>query len=488
MKTFLSVLVGLPVVLGGVNKGNVGKLPALGWNSWNAYGCNITEEKFMSAAQKIVDLGLKVIVLTSSSYTTVLTILPTAGYEYVNIDDCWSVRGPGGRDNTTGRIVVDTTKFPSGIDGLARKVHALGLKIGIYSSAGTHTCAGYPASLGKEDIDAKTWAEWGIDYLKYDNCNYPRIQADECKYCQELNITTRPCDRGFCPTGFDFSKTKTVERFNRMRDALDRVERPMVFSLCQWGEANVATWGNGTGQSWRTTTDITPTWRIVRYIANRNTFTLYSTNFWGHSDADMLEVGNGGLTPAEERTHFALWAGMKSPLLMGTDLAKLTQGSVEILKNSFLLAFNQDNSTGEPAVPYKWGTNPDWTFNDTHPAEYWSGGSRMGTFVFLVNVHDGVETKRLDFGAVPQLKGKGSVWQLFDVWSGLDKGCFDSGVDVEVAPHDTAVFVVTGSCADGTEVFKGGKLMQPDRDSIVVPIPPATVGGGRDGEENSGQD
>lgn len=137
-------LTSIPIAAALVLPDGVGRLPALGWNSWNEFACNISEANFLTAANKFVELGFK-----------------DAGYEYVNIDDCWSVKS--GRDNTTGRIIPDYTKFPDGINGTAAKIHDLGLKIGIYSSAGATTCAGYPASLGYEEIDAATWAEWGID-------------------------------------------------------------------------------------------------------------------------------------------------------------------------------------------------------------------------------------------------------------------------------------------------------------------------------------
>jgi alpha-galactosidase len=227
--------------------GGVGKLPALGWNSWNAYGCNINEQRFVDAAHLMISIGLA-----------------DAGYEYVNIDDCWSEMS---RDQTTGRLKPDLSKFPDGINGTAEKIHAMGLKIGIYSSAGTKTCAGYPASLGHEDIDAHTWADWGIDYLKYDNCNVPEEWQDECEWCvvdldnhktfiPEPNGTC-PADGGnWCPDGYDFNRSRTAERYRRMRNAIDRTERPMLYSLCEWGSANVQTWGANVAQSWRSTGDI----------------------------------------------------------------------------------------------------------------------------------------------------------------------------------------------------------------------------------------
>lgn len=225
----------------------VGKLPALGFNSWNAYRCDISEQKFLDAANLMISLGLK-----------------DAGYEYVNIDDCWSEME---RDPVTKRLKPDLKRFPDGINGTAKKIHDLGLNIGIYSSAGTHTCAGYPASIGFEDIDAQTFADWGIDYLKYDNCNIPQEWEDECKWCivdednhEEFEAGpngTCPEDAGhWCPEGYDFKKSKTFERYRRMQKAIEKAGRAMLYSLCQWGSANVQTWGMDISQSWRSTGDI----------------------------------------------------------------------------------------------------------------------------------------------------------------------------------------------------------------------------------------
>jgi alpha-galactosidase len=193
------------------------------------------------------------------------------------------------------------------------------------------------------------------------------------------------------------------------------------------------------------------TWRIVKYIINRNSFTLNYVNFWGHSDADMLEVGNGGLTLAEERTHFSLWAAMKSPLLMGTDLAQLRPASIEILKNKYLLAFNQDDVVGEPAKPYKWSTNPNWTFNDTHPPEYWSGKSKQGVFSLIINVAETRVIRRVVFSQVPELKANGT-YRVIEVWDGKDKGCFSNGFDVDIGMHDTSVLILKNDCGGNLRI------------------------------------
>jgi alpha-galactosidase len=346
--TALAILATASTVQALVLKDGIGKLPALGWNSWNAFGCDINSTKILTAANELVSLGLK-----------------DAGYSYINIDDCWSVKS--GRDNVTGQIIPDPTKFPQGIIGIADSVHALGLKVGIYSSAGTETCGGYPASLGNEYLDASTFAAWGIDYLKYDNCYVPANWTDEYDACvPDQWQTYGPFPNGTCtitnqtaPAGYDWGTSNTAERYRIMRDALLAQNHTILYSLCEWGQADVEEWGATVGSSWRITGDITPWWARVAEILNENSFRLNSVNFWGHNDADMLEIGNGNLTIAESRSHFAFWAAAKSPLIIGTALDGLPADHVTILKNKYLLAFHQDPVYGGPATPYKWGVNPD---------------------------------------------------------------------------------------------------------------------------------
>nr|A7XZT2.1 RecName: Full=Probable alpha-galactosidase B; AltName: Full=Melibiase B; Flags: Precursor [Rasamsonia emersonii]ABU94728.1 alpha-galactosidase [Rasamsonia emersonii] len=427
-----------------VRPDGVGKLPALGWNSWNAFGCDIDEEKILTAANQIVNLGLK-----------------DLGYEYVNIDDCWSVKS--GRNATTGRIMPDLTKFPDGISGLAEKIHNLGLKIGIYSSAGWTTCAGYPASLGNETIDAETFAEWGIDYLKYDNCGVPPDWQDQYSYCVPDSGDPATNPNGTCPNlqnpapaVYDWRTSKTAERYRRMRDALLGVQdkRTILFSLCDWGQADVNEWGAETGNSWRMSGDISPNWPRISTIANLNSFELNSVDFWGHNDPDMLEVGNGNLTLAENRAHFALWAAMKSPLIIGTALDKIDQDHLSILSNKYLLTFHQDPQIGRPAYPYKWGYNPDWTFDPGHPAEYWSGPTSSGdVLVLMLNTESGPANRTAVWSEVPELKGRNNNnnssstgFQVTDAWTGSSLGCVQGGYSVELESHDVAVLVVSGEC------------------------------------------
>jgi len=231
-----------------------------------------------------------------------------------------------------------------------------------------------------------------------------------------------------------------------MRDALLAQNRTILFSLCEWGQADVEEWGNATGNSWRMSGDITPSWARAAEIMNENSFLLNSVNFWGHNDADMLEIGNGNLTLAESRSHFAFWAAMKSPLIIGTNLETLPATHVDILKNEYLLSFSQDEVYGAPATPYKWGTNADWTFNATNPAEYWSGGSTKGTLVLALNTLDTSATREILWSEVPQLETGVEAFTVTDIWTGKSLGCVKRGIKTIVESHDTVGYVVGKRC------------------------------------------
>ncbi|KAK5797380.1 hypothetical protein VI817_003671 [Penicillium citrinum] len=406
-----------------VREDDVGKLPALGWNSWNAFGCDVDSEKIVTAANEMVKLGLK-----------------DLGYEYVNIDDCWSVKNT--RDTTSHRIIPDPSKFPDGISGVASQVHSLGLKVGIYSSAGDTTCAGYPASLGYEKVDAEAFAEWGIDYLKYDNCGVPSNWTDKYTDCVPDGRGNFP--NGTCPDienpapkGYDWTSSKTFERYTAMRDALLGVNRTILYSLCDWGQADVNTWGNETGNSWRISGDIT---------ANENSFKMNYVGFWGYPDPDMLEVGNGNLTAEENRAHFALWAIMKSPLIIGTALNNISDANLAVLKNKYLLDFHQDPVIGRSAHPYKWGFNPDWTFDKEHPAEYWSGPSSTleGTLVLMLNSENTTATRTAVWNEIPEL-GSDS-YEVVDAWTGKNLGCVKNQYTASLSSHDVSILLVKGKC------------------------------------------
>jgi alpha-galactosidase len=267
------------------------RTPPMGWNQWNAFGCNVTDALVRATADKFVSAGLQ-----------------TAGYQYVNIDDCWMTRN---RDSA-GNLVPDPVKFPSGIRGVADYVHSKGLKLGIYSSAGTMTCAGFPASLNHEQQDANLFASWGVDYLKYDNCNNQGVDAQT--------------------------------RYGRMHDAIAASGRPMVYSITEWGSSTpkVWTWGAPVGNLWRTTGDIGDSFSSMLsiYKANVGLTSFAGPGHW--NDPDMLEVGNGHMTDTEYRSHFSLWSMMAAPLIIGTDLRNASAATLAILGNRDVIAIDQD--------------------------------------------------------------------------------------------------------------------------------------------------
>jgi alpha-galactosidase len=265
----------------------------MGFNDWNAFGCNGDEQLIKQTADYFVSSGLK-----------------DAGYNYVNIDDCWLTHS---RD-ADGRLVPDPVKFPDGISGTADYVHSLGLKLGIYEDAGSMTCAGYPGSLGHEDVDAQTFADWGVDYLKYDNCN------------NEGSTT----------------KQQYIDRYTAMRDALAKTGRPIVYSICEWGVNDPASWAGDVGNLWRTTGDIGDNWNSLKSIIGQNAPLAGAAHPGAWNDPDMLEVGNGGMTDTEYRSHFSLWAEMAAPLLIGSDLRKVSAAMFTILENRDVIAVDQD--------------------------------------------------------------------------------------------------------------------------------------------------
>lgn len=267
----------------------LGIKPQMGWNSWNKFGCNINEDLIIRTIDEIVSSGLY-----------------AAGYNYINLDDCWQIS----RDESTGEIQVDSTLFPHGMKYLADYAHSKGLLFGLYSDAGYKTCAGRPGSLGYEEIDAKTYASWGVDYLKYDNC-YTDGSIPEVRY----------------PV---------------MRDALNASGRTIFYSMCEWGVNDPATWAKEVGNSWRTTGDICDTWNSMINIADINNKWADYAGPGGWNDPDMLEVGNGGMTYEEYKTHFAIWALSKAPLLVGCDVTTMTNETKNILLNPEVIAVNQD--------------------------------------------------------------------------------------------------------------------------------------------------
>ncbi|MCW4469043.1 glycoside hydrolase family 27 protein [Flavobacterium sp. MFBS3-15] len=310
MKKILCPVFTLLVILAATAQGNnyvqdytkypdLAMTPPMGWNSWNKFACNVDEDMIKQMADAMVSSGMK-----------------DAGYTYINIDDCWH----GDRDEK-GFLSPDPKRFPNGMKAVADYVHSKGLKLGIYSDAGSQTCGGRPGSRGYEFQDALTYASWGIDYLKYDWCNTEGLKAEGA--------------------------------YKTMTAALKRAGRPIVLSICEWGNDEPWKWGQNVGHLWRTTGDIYNcfdcikdhgSWKafgVMQILDKQEGLRRYAGP--GHwNDPDMLEVGNGALTAGEDRAHFTMWAMLAAPLIAGNDLRSMTKETIEVLTNKEVIAINQD--------------------------------------------------------------------------------------------------------------------------------------------------
>ncbi len=350
--------------------------PPMGWNSWNKFGCRIDENLIRETADAMVSSGMR-----------------DAGYRYVNIDDCWEASA---RDSL-GNLTTDSTRFPHGMKSLADYVHSKGLKIGIYSSAGTMTCQKRPASIDHEVADANTFAGWGIDYLKYDNCN------------NQL----RPA----------------IERYQAMGDALAATGRPIVFSLCEWGQNKPWEWGRFVGgELWRTTGDIRDNWKSMLSILDKQVgLEKYSgPNAW--NDPDMLEVGNGKMTNTEYVAHFSLWALLNAPLIAGNDLRSMSDSTRAILTNPEVIAVDQD-----------WGGSQGYKLKGDSVTQVWikpmSNGDRA---VVLLNRG---ETTATISATMPEIGLPAGKHLERDVWAHAERTA-DGIVSANVAAHSVAMYVV----------------------------------------------
>jgi alpha-galactosidase len=295
--------------------------PPMGWNSWNFFATKVTDKDIRAAADNLIASGMK-----------------DAGYVYVNIDDSWE----GARD--ANGVLHTNSKFPD-MKALADYVHSKGLKIGIYSGPGTKTCGGYAGTLGHEEQDAKMYADWGIDYLKYDLCSY----REDVMYKQA------PHDKAA-------QMRLMIAAYEKMGKALKSTGRPIFFSLCQYGWDAPWEWAAALGgNAWRTTGDINDTWdRIYTVLEQQEGLAEHAGP--GHwNDPDILEVGNGKLTSAENRAHFSMWAMVAAPLLAGNDLPHMTPEIKAILTNKDVIAIDQD-PLGRPASRrYSDGEVEVWT-------------------------------------------------------------------------------------------------------------------------------
>ena len=377
----------------------------MGWNSWNTFGEDINEKVVMETADFIVESGLK-----------------DCGYEYVIIDECWSLR----ERNEKGEIVPDPEKFPHGMKYVADYVHSKGLKFGMYSCAGTLTCARYPGSFDHEFVDAKCFAEWGVDYLKYDFCFHPHSTFGHFLY-------------------------------KRMSLALANCGRDIVFAACSWGDENTKTWIKETGaHTWRSTGDIFDTWESIKQLAQDQLQVPEYNGNGCYNDMDMLvvgmkgegNVGFKGCTTEEYKTHFAFWAMMGSPLIIGCDLRKADEDAMAILKNKMLIEIDQDEAYRQPFY-INGGRYQNKSRKANEPLyEYYpldepfmvrflaNGDIAIGAF----NFRD--EKSRL-FAMLDSIglgESTGKTLELTSVWTGEKKIVTNGTILVDLEPHCCEVY------------------------------------------------
>ncbi len=375
--------------------------PPMGWNSWNMFGSKIHETNVRETADAIVSSGLR-----------------DCGYGYVVIDDCWSKKS--GRDSD-GNLAADPEKFPSGMKALTDYVHGKGLKIGIYSDAADKTCAGYPGSHGFEEQDAKLWASWGFDFLKYDYCNAPTDQAS------------------------------AIERYSRMGEALRKTGREFLFSLCEWGGRAPHLWGKKVGGSmWRVSGDVFDSWVNIwvapyKYYGIGVDFSIDiaadlaeygGPGRW--NDLDMLIVGlkgkgqihGGGLSFIEYQTHMSLWCMACSPLMIGCDVRNMDKDTTSLLTNREVIAINQDR-LGIPARRVK----------SVNHCETWKKPLADGSLaVALINrgySGQDVLLKASDVGLLDTPK------TARNLWAGEDLPSFGEQMTQRVQPHETILLKIT---------------------------------------------
>ena len=369
------------------------RTPPIGWNSWNSFHCDVSAKLVEETADAMVTSGMK-----------------AAGYVYVNIDDCWLLK----KRSPRGDLVPDPRKFPRGIAAVAAYVHRKGLKLGIYESAGATTCAGYPGSIGHEKQDAAQFARWGVDYLKYDNCG-------------------------------DYRGETYLQRYTAMRDAISDSGRPMVYSLCEWGNEAPWNWAQPVGNLWRTTQDITPRWKTdqpdnvyprgIMDIADQQAALSAASHPGAWNDPDMLEVGNGYLTADESRAHFSLWALLNAPLIAGNDLRTMSKEVRDILTNREVIAVDQD-----------WGGRQGYRVRDAGKTQVWVKPMSDGSVaVILLNPGRGP----VDIEATAQEIGlkHADDYAVRDLWQHTDS-VSHGRIEANVATHSAAMFRVWAGSKD----------------------------------------
>ncbi len=346
------------------------RTPPMGWNSWNHFACNVKDSDVRAAADAIAANGMR-----------------QAGYVYVNVDDCWQ----GKRDDQG--MIHPNEKFPD-MKALADYVRNKGLKFGIYSSPGPKTCAGFEGSYGHEEQDARQYAAWGVDYLKYDWCSAEQV----------------------------YKRSEMQAAYKKMHDALRSTGRPIVYSLCQYGLEAVWRWGASVGGNlWRTTDDIQDNWDRMSVIgfAQEGLQKYAGPGHW--NDPDMLEVGNGKMSRDEYLTHMSLWCLLAAPLLAGNDLSKMTPETMAILTNPEVIAVDQDPKGIQGHRVWEEG-----------PLEVWvkqlaDGGKAVGLF----NRGESAMAIQVNFRTV----GGAPNSAVRDLWARKDVGTFKDSYSAEVPPH-----------------------------------------------------
>ena len=369
--------------------------PPMGWNSWNTFGRNIDEKLLRDMADRIIDLGLK-----------------DVGYEYVVIDDCWSLK----QRDENGRMVPDPEKFPSGMKALADYIHSKGLKFGMYSCAGTKTCDGYPGSFDYEFIDAQTFADWGVDFLKYDFCNKPKLANGPILY-------------------------------NRMGMALKATGREILFSACNWGNDEVEKWIRSAGaHMYRSTYDINDNFIRFKDLAMSQVDKLAYSGPGCYNDIDMLicgmrgkgNVANGGCTDVEYKTHFALWCLFQSPLMIGGDLSKMDAASIELLKNKELLSILKDPEARPPRKMAQQYPQVQW--KDRHVFfKHLSNGEYILAFF---NFHDSYEAAfKVELYDLGITVASGYGFEGYEIFTGeKTNGVVKNFFETVVPTHDCKIF------------------------------------------------
>jgi alpha-galactosidase len=366
------------------------RTPPMGWNSWNKFGCNVSESLIRETADALVSSGMK-----------------DAGYSYVNIDDCWH-----GERDPQGFIRVDAKRFPTGMKALADYVHSKGLKLGIYSDAGWKTCGGYPGSRGHEYQDALTYASWGVDYLKYDWCNTEGLKAEGA--------------------------------YLTMRDALYAAGRPVVFSICEWGSDKPWEWGPKVGHLWRTTGDIYNcfdcvkdhgTWKQSGVLAildmQKGLREHAGPGHW--NDPDMLEVGNG-MTTSEDRAHFSMWCMLAAPLISGNDLRGMSAETKRILTNREVIAVNQD-ALGVEGFQYSANDGVEVWFKPLDGGDWAMAVLNRNTSARKISF-DWKSEKVSDALSKREARFDATTYALRDLWAEREAGDTRRALSADVPPHD----------------------------------------------------